>query len=106
MNTRKRLLCGGMFFAVLLMARADDSFLEVTVDGHEGYIVPASYALGKDNHFGELMTGELNLHPDEFNGFWTPTLDQVEQAEKLTRRLIREGVKSPAVAFPEIARNP
>jgi hypothetical protein len=106
MNVRNCILMVGLLFVTLEAARPDVTFAKVSVDGHDGYIVPASIAQEKDSHFCDLLTGNMNLRAGELEGLWTPTPDQVEQAEKLARRLVREGIKNPAAAFPELARNP
>ncbi len=56
---------------VFSVARADDPFKKVKVDGLAGYVIPGEYATANlQDNFGK-----------EVSGFWTPTFEQVRLAQ-------------------------
>jgi hypothetical protein len=91
---------GGMVSAV----RADDSFAKVIFeDSTEGYIVSRDYA---EDHKAELT--DTIPGPVKIDGFWTPTEQDVDVAERVLRDLLDDAMKDPATLFPDLAtsKNP
>ena len=64
----------------------------------DGYVVPAEYAAA---HKAEVL-GSIPGHV-QIDGFWTPTQQGVETAERAFRDLIRSAAKDPSVLFPDLA---
>jgi len=83
---------------VVSLARADAPFIKISMEIGDGYVVPAEYAAA---HKAEVL-GSIPGHV-QIDGFWTPTQQGVETAERAFRDLIRSAAKDPSVLFPDLA---
>lgn len=86
-------------------ARADESFIKVTVDGHVGYIVPETNAQ-KTNSLVSFQLKGSRIAYRQLTGFWTPSVAEASEAERRVRKFIREGRADPKSAFPDLAAHP
>src|SRR5882762_4214945 len=91
---------------VFVAAHADESFTKVAMDGHEGYVVPEEYAQRQDSSVRMHLAGKLVEAEYRQVSFWTPTVEQVKEAEKTVRKFIRKGAANPKWAFPNVAAYP
>ena len=80
------------------VAHSDDQFTKVTVDGHIGYIVTEKLAKSK-----RLLPFDFSRDATEF---WTPTLEDVLEAEKAAHKQVQLATTEPDKAFPLIAKHP
>jgi hypothetical protein len=84
--------------AMCSSARADDAFQRVDLDSQVGYIVPGSYAEAHKAEFESTIPG-----PVKIDGFWTPGESSAIVADRVFRLMIHDGLKDPALLFPDLA---
>ena len=80
--------------------RTDDTLTQVTINSCKGYIVPENYAKA---HCSELTTTIPGIV--KIDGFWTPSEQDVEVADRVLRDSINDAVKDPKVLFPDLAKS-
>lgn len=89
-----------VFGGVVPSVRADDAFTKVIFDSTstEGYIVPQDYAEEHKTELTDTIPGLMKI-----DGFWTPTAQDVEVADRVLRDLINDAARDPAKLFPDLA---
>ena len=86
--------------ATFSAVRADESFVQVTLDSGPGYIVSETYA---ENHKDDLIASVPGVV--KIDGFWTPTETNAATTDRILREKIEDGVKNPAALFPILRRH-